>query len=152
METPECLTSFPKRRMFSPKIRPKRTSSTATWRPSPTGSDCVGLNRATETLCHRYGRPSKHALATNELVTLGYALWRLAKADLNGTRHQVNQLKIGSDGECAGKDIALTSAAFKQAILAGQVSGHGIQIEANVSIARRAPGHVGLSMRIKTSR
>ncbi|MBP1290421.1 MULTISPECIES: hypothetical protein [Bradyrhizobium] len=78
------------------------------------------MSRATETLCHRYGRPSKHALATNELVTLGYALWRFAKADLNGTRHQVNQLKIGSDGECAGNDIALTSAAFKQANLAGQ--------------------------------
>ncbi|MBR1164890.1 hypothetical protein [Bradyrhizobium elkanii] len=83
---------------------------------------------------------------------MSYAIRRLAKADLDWTRHQVNQMKIRSDGECAGKDIALTSAAFKQAILAGQVSGHGIWIEANLSIARHAPGHDGLSMRIKTSR
>jgi hypothetical protein len=50
---------------------------------------------------------AKHALATNELLTLGYAIRNLAKANLKWTLHQVNQMKIGSDGECAGAAFEL---------------------------------------------
>lgn len=43
-----------------------------------------------------------HALATNEMLTLGHAVSNLAKAHPAWTRHQINQMKIGSAGERAG--------------------------------------------------
>jgi hypothetical protein len=50
---------------------------------------------------------AKHAFATNELLTLGHAIRNLADADATWTRHQINQMKIGSAGECAGAAFEL---------------------------------------------
>jgi Bacterial regulatory proteins, gntR family len=50
---------------------------------------------------------AKHALATNEMLTLGHAVKNLAQAGPTWTRHQIAQMKTGSIGEQAGAAFEL---------------------------------------------
>lgn len=50
---------------------------------------------------------AKHTLATNEMLTLGYAVKNLAQAGPTWTRHQAAQMKSGSIGEQAGAAFEL---------------------------------------------
>ena len=50
---------------------------------------------------------AKHTLATNEMLTLGYAVKNLAQAGPTWTRHQIAQMKTGSIGEQAGAAFEL---------------------------------------------
>ena len=50
---------------------------------------------------------ARHALATNEMLTLGHAVMNLAKASPTWTSHQIAQMKTGSVGERAGAAFEL---------------------------------------------